>query len=95
MSGDRMRWFRAYLGRNWARASGDVWCLSLDFIIRRDLMTREDWGRMVLTGLHFEVEFRIRGAHSLWSPFNAPLIRVWFRSDAAEIATRIARLAGQ
>lgn len=90
-----MEWFGFHCGPDWTRGP-DHWCASFAFIRRPDLMTRPgDWGMSILCALHVEVNIRVHGARSLWSIFNAPLIRVWFRSDADEIAKRIARQAGQ
>lgn len=85
----RLRWFWAYAGRDFYNAIwGTAW---FGLIGRRDLMTRpEDEGCMTLRA--FEVGVRLGPTFEdmedeRWWRW---VFRLWIRSDASEIAERLA-----
>lgn len=87
-----IRWFWFHFGRAWY---ADIWReMSLGLLGRRDLMTRpDDEGRYILAVLAVTVIFGPTSEaiedYGFWSaPWR---FRVHWRSDAAEIAQRLAR----
>lgn len=76
-------WFRA--GRDLMRDGG--WELCAVLFPRPDLRRPDEEGLLVLGGLHFEMK---AGFWDRWREEPRPYLRLWWRSDAGEIATRLA-----
>jgi hypothetical protein len=86
-----MAFARCYAGRDWVRGPHILTAWAMLFP-RRDLMTRQEEGRLTLAGLHVELTFSV--CDVLGRP-RPPRFGIQIRTDADEITRRIAANAGQ
>jgi hypothetical protein len=80
-----MTWFRVYVGPSVTDYWG--WIFLLQFICRPDLMHDDEQGRYTLVGAEVYIRFCLPWPLGRWRP---KVLDVRFRSDAGEIATRLA-----